>query len=216
MLYTAQHVQGAIISFLKSLLRPQTKQPLSPPIDLEPAPPQLAAKRLVLEELRNVLTHQFEAGDALDGKLKELLGTASLILSLVTTLQVIAGIEHIGWLYWISLSCVLVLYVSLIIVILRGLRPMQYHAPIPSNWDEIEDRFFDLNEDVALDLLIVNYLEYSKENRTPLDYKAAKVRQASILLVLIVLTLVAMGLFGLSSNMPLPWQSPLPAPASIP
>jgi hypothetical protein len=174
------------------------------------------AKRLVLEELRDVLTRQFEAGDALDSKLKELLGAASLILSLVTTLQVIGGIGRIGRLFWILTAFVMLLYVVLIFVIMRALRPMGYHSPIPSDWDEIEDRFFDLCEDAALELLIVNYLEYSERNNAPLKYKARMVRWASFLLAGIVLLLVVVGLLGLSDGAISPWRSPLPLPAFTP
>ena len=91
---------------------------------------------------------------------------------------------------------------------------MKFHTPIPDNWDEIEERFFDLNEDAALALLITNHLEYSKENKIPLEYKAKKVRQASILLASIVTALILMGLLGFVANLPSSWQSPLITPAS--
>jgi hypothetical protein len=201
-----------IMSFLRNLFRPWIGHPLPPQTSLEPSPSEPVAKRLVLEELRDVLTHQFEAGDALDSKLKELLSAASLILSIVTTLQITTGVGHIGWFYWCTLVLALVLYVALILVTLRGLQPIEYHSPVPANWDEIEERFFDLGEAAALDLLIVNYLEYSAMNNGPLKNKVRKVQQASRLLALIVILLVVMGLFGLSGSVTFPWQSPLPTP----
>ena len=201
------------MSFLKNLFKSQKEQPSPILTELPPGP---AAKCLVLDELRNVLEHQFDAADGLDSKLKELLGAASLILALVTTLQITTSVEKIGWPYLIGLVIVLVLYVVLIVVILRGLRPMTYKAPIPSNWDEIAERFFDLDEDAALELLIANYLKCSQENNTPINKKAYKIRLASILLVLIVFVLIAMGLFGLSGDVAFPWQSPLPMPSLTP
>ena len=203
-----------ITSFLQSLFGHHKKQPLNPTPNLGQVPLEPAAKRLVLRELQNLLEHQHQSSDTLDSKLKELLSSVSLILALITTLQVTTGIAQIGWYYWIGLVLVLVLYISLVIVILRGLRPMKFHTPIPDNWDEIEERFFDLDEDATLDLLIVNYLEYGKENKIPLDYKAKKVRQASFLLASIVIVLVLMGLLCFTANLPSPWQSPLITPAS--
>lgn len=200
------------MSFLRHLLKIYRKQP--PASSARPEPPQPIAKRLVLAELQNALTRQFDAADALDSKLKQLLASASLILSIVTTLQVTTGIQQIGWIYLIGLATALILYAVLIIAVLRGLRPMAYYSPIPSKWDEIDERFFGEDEDSALNLLISNYLKYMEDNVKPLEHKASAVRRASFLLVLIVVSLLFMGLVGLGSNVVLPWESPLPVPIS--
>lgn len=198
------------MSFLKRLFGSPEKQPDS---QLPELPTEPVSKRLVLEELRNVFSNQLNAADSLDDKLKELLGAASLILTLVTTLQITTGIEQIGWPYLIGLVFALSFYVILIIVILRALRPVKYRLPIPSDWDEIAERFFPLDEEAALELLIINYLEYNSENSEFTRYKAARVRWVSFLLVMITFALIAMGLFGLSGNVTFPWQnSPLPTP----
>lgn len=172
-----------------------------PKLPTEPVTPVLVptapvTKRLVLEELRNVFSHQLNAADSLDDKLKALLGIASLTLLLVTALHITTGTEQMGWPYMIGLFFALIFYVILIVVLLRALRPVKYRHPIPSDWDEITERFFLLDEEATLELLIVNYLEYNAENSEFTRYKAAGVRWASFLLVMITFALIAMGFFG--------------------
>jgi len=169
-------------------------------------------KRLILDELRTTLSAQFNNADGLDGKLKQLLSSASLILSIVTALQITTGIEQIGWFYLTVLVFALVLYAALVIVIVRGLRPMTYHSSIPTDWDEIADRYFGEDEDEALSTLISTYLDALDKNDIPINHKARMVTFASRLLVAIVLTLIILGIIGLSYSVVLPWESPLPTP----
>jgi hypothetical protein len=196
-----------LLSLLKDLFLPRKKQDVPYQVKSETLPPGRAAKRLVLAELRDVLTRKHEAADALDDKLKNLLESATLVITIVTTLQIATGASQAGWIYWLILIVTLGVYVALIITTLRGLRPMDYHSPIPSTWEEIAKRFFALDEDAALDLVIANYLKYNKENNAPLDLKARKVRVASYLLAAIVVLLMVMGLLGLGNSIGFPWQS---------
>lgn len=179
------------------------------PQPTKPAEP--VAKRLVLAELRSALAAQFNNADGLDGKLKQLLSSASLIFSIVTTLQITTGIKQIGWPYLIELGFVFVLYATLIAVIVRALLPMTYHAPIPTTWDEIAQHYFGQDEETALSQLISTYLDALDKNDTPLTRKASAIKIASVLLVLIVIALLFMGLVGLGGNslVPLVHQSPL-------
>ena len=174
------------------------------------------AKRLVLKELQNTLSAQLSSAGDLDGKLKQLLNSASLILSIVTTLQITTGIGHIGWLYLIGLSVALSLYVYLIVVIMRGLKPVDYYAPIPRSWDEIAERYFDQDESAALSVLISTYLDSIDKNNSIITNKSQTVKTAATLLVIIVVTLLIMGIVGLGKSAVFPWQSPLPTPSPTP
>ena len=169
-------------------------------------PTPLSGKRLVLDELRNALSAQLNSADDLDDKLKQLLNSASLILALVTTLQITRSIEHIGWPYLTAMSIAFILYAILIIQTISGLRPSNYYIPISFSWDEIAHRYFHLNEADALSLLISTYLKTLPKNAKRLSRKSKAVRNASTLLVLLVIALLCMGLFGLSDNVIWPWQ----------
>jgi len=169
-------------------------------------------KRLILDELRTTLSIQFDNADGLDGKLKQLLSSASLILSLVTTLQITTGIEQIGWPYLIGLIITLAQYIVLIAIVVYGLRPITYHAPIPPDWDEMANRYFGEDEDKVLSTLISTYIEALDKNDIPLARKARMFVRASILLVTIVITLAIIGAVGLSGNVASPLGSPLPTP----
>ena len=161
----------------------------------QPADP--IAKRLVLSELRSALLAQYTNADGLDSKLKQLLGSASLILSIVTTLQITTGIQKAGWPYFVGLAVVLLLYAVLITVIMRALRPMTYYAPIPPKWDEIARYYFGKDEDAALDQLISTYIEALEKNDVPVNHKSRMINVASALLVSIVIVLLLMGVVGL-------------------
>jgi len=171
-------------------------------------------KRLVLTELRSTLSAQMSNVDGLDSKLRQLLNSASLILSIVTALQITTGIRQNGLLYLGLLVIALVLYVWLIVVIIRGMRPLFYNAPIPPKWEDIKEHYFGKDEEAALDSLIVTYLAALDKNDIPLNYKAKKVKQASILMVSIVLVLIIMGIVALGSSVltPLFGISPLATP----
>lgn len=158
------------------------------------------AKRLVLDELKAALLAQFSNADGMDGKLKQLLSSASLILSLVTTLQITTGIQRASPVYLAGLVIALLLYIALIVVIVLALRPIIYYAPIPPDWEGIARHYFDKDESAALDLLISTYIEALDKNDLPLNRKARSVTAASILLVLIVIALIVMGVWGLGGS----------------
>lgn len=174
-------------------------------------PAEPVAKRLVLAELRSTLSAQYSNADGLDSKLKQLLSSASLILSIVTTLQITTGIKQVGLPYLIGLAVALLLYAILITFIMRALRPMTYYAPIPPKWDDIAKHYFGKDEDTALSQLISTYLDALEKNDAPLTYKTRMVNFASVLLVLIVIVLLLMGVVGLGGNtlVSLVHQSPL-------
>ena len=174
------------------------------------------SKRLVLAELRSTLSAQFGNADGLDNKLKQLLNSASLILSIVTTLQITTGVNRIGWLYLVGLSIAFVLYAILIIVIMRALRPATYQAPIPPDWDGIANNYFGKDEESTLDLLISTYIDALDKNDAPLIYKSRMVQVASWLLVSIVITLLGMGIFGLGHTIILPGLYVSPQATPVP
>lgn len=145
---------------------------------------KVEAKRLVLEELRSVQKSQLDASGVLDNKLRDLLFVISAFLVLIIVFQTFAD----GW--SLGLGIVSGLCVVLVGVILLGLRPAGFHFPIPPDWDEIVERFFDLDEDAALELLIVNYLEAGEENNIFLDRKVKMVNFASFSLPLVVLMFI--------------------------
>lgn len=177
---------------------------------------RLPARRLVLQELQAVLEQQMQAADALDSKLKDLLGTTSLILTLITTLQVATGISAAAPWYWGLLAFVLMLYAGLLWVVLQGLQPQGYEMPIPTTWEKIKEHYFGLAEEQALELLIVTYLACREKNELRLKDKGARVRGASALLATIVIVLIVAALLQLLSNVSGPLLNTFTSPLLTP
>jgi len=177
-----------------------------------------SAKRLVLEELRNVLARKAESADALDGKLKAVLSTASIVITLITALDVTTAARR-SWLVWVGLIVILVLYVILMVRLSSGLSPITYEWPIPSGeqstspgvearidvaWAEIKEKYFDRNEDEALEQLIVTYLHCINTWRSPLESKARTLKGAIWLLTaIVILALVAWILDPVIQHLPI-------------
>ena len=175
---------------------------------------QLVGEQLVLEELRNTLAVQLHNADQLDDKLKELLGSASLVLSIAVSLQASIGGKQVGVLYVAGLILVLVAYVSLLVVVLLALSPKIYHMPVPNQWDELAERYFDEKEQIALRTMISTYLDVQQKNQAPIRRKKRAVLWSSVLLVLIVLILLFMTLTALDFSTGGSWRnSPLVTPS---
>lgn len=168
----------------------------------------LPSRRLVLQELRVTWAHQIETSDALDSKIVNLLGSASLIISLMVTLQTAIDIRH-GVPYWVGFFTVLTMYGGLLFVTLKALRPTNFYTPIPSTWEEVHERYFGLNESDATDLLISTHLEMIARNVHPLRLKSRHVKIAAALLAVIVLSLLCMTAFEFMFNPTSPLVSPL-------
>lgn len=126
--------------------------------------PDPAGKRHVLEEQRRAFDQVSDTGEALDRKLQSLLNSASLIISLVGTIQLVALKQIGGWLFWIILIIALLLYIGMVAVILRGLRPLEYLNPISRDWKELAYQYFGESEDQVLSTLIYNYLHFTERN----------------------------------------------------
>ncbi len=168
----------------------------------------LLSKQLVLQELRTTLAYQIKTGDTLDDKIMKLLGSASLIISLMVTLQTAIDIHH-GALYWVGFFTTLTMYVGLLFITLKALHPKDFYMPIPSTWEEISERYFGLNESDATDLLISTHLEMMEKNTLPLRLKSQYVRIAGALLGAIVISLLLMTALEFMFNPTSPLVSPL-------
>jgi hypothetical protein len=82
---------------------------------------------------------------------------------------------------------VVLLYGAMVIVILIGLRPLEYYVPTYSNWDWLNDRFFHQIESDALIQQIALYVDYTEANRA---LNQAKIRWLNVAAVLFAFILI--------------------------
>lgn len=138
--------------------------PITTPLSPNTAPEPIG-KRMVLEEQRRAFDKVSEASNSLDQKLQSLLGSASLVVSLVGVLQLPTLKLSTGDFFWWVFVPALLLYISMVVTTILGLRPLKYLDPIDSNWDVLAARYFDESEDHVLEYLISDYLAFIEINR---------------------------------------------------
>jgi len=128
--------------------------------------------------------------------LRSILSSASLIVSLISAIQLLTLniLQDWIWLYHLGIWLTAVLYIALIIVCAMGLWPTYVVGPISSEWDELTTAFADLSEyDILLKELsaVLNATELN----APVVKRYRKLQTvALVLLPTIVVILLLMAL----------------------
>jgi hypothetical protein len=150
---------------------------------------------MVLEEQRRAFDAIGVASGILDGKLQTLLGSASLIISLVGTVQIAVLRQTGGWAFWLGLAVIISLYIWMVNIIIGGLRPLEYLTPVSDDWNQLTEQFFEVSENEGLNQQISNYLEYTEQNRGLNFNKIQAVHRATrLFMIILVVLLISMAL----------------------
>jgi len=152
--------------------------------------------KLALEEMRRLYDHRFDSADTLDQKAGTILGSATLVLSLVTTLQLTLAGPSQPWFYWAGLALAFGLYVVMIVLTVWAMEPIAYPTPIKAEWQLLDRRLFRVEYRQALLTMIKAYKDRTITIGAILRCKSLKVRLAiwflaAIVVVLTLLSLVA-------------------------
>ena len=150
--------------------------------------------RLALEEMRMLYEQRFESSDALDKKAGTLLSSASLVLSIVTTLQLTQSGPDQPWFYWFGLFLAFGLYIGMITLTVIAITPKTYTTPIKADWNVLDQRLFQNDEQHALLNLIKAYMDRNNASKTIIKRKANQIRWAGGLLAIIVVLLSLLSL----------------------
>lgn len=150
--------------------------------------------KLALEEMQSLYSWGQEASDELNNKAGTILGSASLILSLITTLQLTLSGTNQPWFYWLGLGIVFLLYLAMIILTLLTMFPRTYTTPIKASWEVLNEHLFQPTEKQALLNLISAYKNHIKANKVIGAQKAKLVMWSTILMALLVCLLVLLSL----------------------
>lgn len=154
----------------------------------------LESLKLALDEMRLLYKHRSESSARLDQKAGTLLGAGSLVLSLVTTLQLtLLGFGQ-PWFYWVGLGIVFILYIAMISLTIWAMEPTVYQTPIKAEWDTLDRRLFRVKQKEAILTMIKAYKDRNNSTKLILEKKAIKVRGAGRLLAAIALMLTTLSL----------------------
>lgn len=98
-----------------------------------------------IAEMQSLLKNQLETFEVFKSTTRTIFGGSSLILALVSILQVFNVNVQASW-YWVYVSGIILLaflYLILIALCIRILMPVKVHGPIKADWDEIYDAFME-------------------------------------------------------------------------
>jgi hypothetical protein len=143
----------------------------------------LDGKLETLVELRQRYDGQRSTWDDLDNKIGTLFGAGSLLLSIVSALE-LGKLQPspLSWAVWGPVAVAGMLYGLMVFVLLRAYFPANYRYPIKSDWNWLGPEIYQRQDEKLLLRLISQYLEAIKDNDRQIKGKGTAVKQATILL----------------------------------
>jgi hypothetical protein len=150
----------------------------------------LASARLALEEMRLAVEKKWQAADALTTNGYQLLGAAGVVLVLAVTIPGAPTDPVLSLAYWALLGIAFVVYLIMVAIVLTVAQPKNFATGIKADWAVLQDALLQKNELQAVLTLVSTYLECAPENEAINKTKAANVRRAMYLLIVIVFLLL--------------------------
>ncbi|MCB2179607.1 hypothetical protein KQH54_00635 [bacterium] len=139
--------------------------------------PDNIGKRAVLAELQRNFDKSYNSIDILDGKLQNVLGFSSLVISLLGFINIENLQKNLVCWFPLWFTIMGLLYFGILFSIFRALRPRDYANPISKDWTELDKRYFNEEEGIVLDRLNSDYLKFiediniiAKEKAKALNY----------------------------------------------
>jgi hypothetical protein len=146
----------------------------------------LEAKYMALQEAKASLDHQYESIEAVERTARTVLGSASLITSIIGALQLQflekGALEPI---YFIVLGA----YVPLILLCVWALQPIDVEIPIKADYEVYRDMMTHSEEEL-IRRLVATYLDVETKTFEMIKYRSYASSIASILLGIIVTLLI--------------------------
>ena len=142
---------------------------------------------VLLAELKEGLDKQFGAIDGLDRKAGIILGSASLVIALMTVAHGAffqKALEPNCASTWMQVGLVIggLVYVGIIYCVVRAFRVTTYYLPVRLDREEIHNGYLGLTRAEVREQLLANYIEYSGVNLMIIDKKAKWVQISLYLL----------------------------------
>ena len=152
---------------------------------------------LLLAQLERLYDQQFETIDALDAKVGQLLGVASLANALIgSALAVLVQVQELtsrlaGSLVLTAFFVGVVWYAATVYFLIRASRLQAYYVPLRIDVDHIEDEYLNLTRSETQEQLLSNYIEVMQINYATMTNKGAWVQRSLYSLGLDIVYLLA-------------------------
>jgi hypothetical protein len=142
---------------------------------------------VLLTELKGTLDKEFQAIEALDRKGGIILGSASLVVALMTVaygafLETALEPSTASLCLQAGLIAAAAVYARLMYCTVRAFGVTSYYLPLKLDVDEIQNGYLGLNKAEVREQLLANYIEYSALNSMIIDKKAPWLQSALWLL----------------------------------
>lgn len=152
--------------------------------------------RLAVEEMKATLDRQFEGIQSIKNTSRIVFGTSSLIISLMSTFQIVYPIIPSEYTSFFNLGVVtsLIGYVVMITCCLYVLLPKRIFEPIKPNWETLIALFVDQSEQDIYRNKLSAYLNAIELNEPIIARHRILTMISSAILVLIVIVLLSLTL----------------------
>jgi hypothetical protein len=153
--------------------------------------------KVPLHYMRRTLDRQVDGIDTIKATVRSVLGSASLIVSLVAALQILSpGVApEWAWLYRMGIGLAAGLYVALIVACALALWPTTVFGPIKVDWDVLSTEYQMLNEEEIMSKDLSSLLNTIQLN-TPIVNRYKRYQQIAVailpVIVLMLLLLAAL------------------------
>lgn len=161
-------------------------------MDANSSPFRIENMQQTLALLEQHLEKNLEYVDQLDDKAKSIISGGSLLLGIITGLQLIRIDEPVPPTYTGLLAIGLIFYALTIIAALTALNPQKHMRPVEARW-EVVTSYWHLDDYYLLAQLTSDYIEAIETNLGILEDKATALRNSAIFFAVTVISLIILG-----------------------
>lgn len=156
----------------------------------------LSGYKASLEEMQKVFGYQLDSVSASKETNKNFFGAASLIITLLGSLQLLLGKVSNAWTstYQLLLLISLVIYILFILISIYIFLPTVLQAPIRADWSELKESFFCREEKDILVHQLSQYLIAIDDNKKALKKLDRFTKIGGALLIVLILLFAVLAL----------------------
>lgn len=149
-----------------------------------------------LDEVEKAYTNQLSSMDAIKSTTRSILSSASLIVSLISTLQLFTSKVAPEWLIWYRAGVGLIafLYIILILLCIIVLVPTNMFGPVSLNWKVLVETFDKKKEKDVIDMRVSALINAIDLNRPNVRRASRLTLVTCIILPIIVITLILLAM----------------------
>jgi hypothetical protein len=144
--------------------------------------------KVAADEMKKIFGYQLDEVTAYKDTMKSYFGAASLVVTILASLQILFGTVAPAWagLHQFLVILAIAFYIALTLLSIFIFIPTTLQAPIDSDWDVLQETYFQKNEEEVLRLLISSYLNAIDLNDKILVKLILPIRIACGLLIAII------------------------------